>query len=141
MQAIPYLGFDGRCAEAFRFYAGILGGEIRALMTHGESPAAGEVPASWHHLVVHAHLVAGDAQLMGGDQPSDFDGPPQGMCVNLVVDSVEESERIYAALAAGGRVTMPMETTFWAERFAMLVDRFGTPWIINSATTPAAGGS
>jgi PhnB protein len=132
MQMVPYLGFDGQCAEAFRFYHAVLGGELR-IMTHGESPMADQVPAEWRDRVLHAALVTDGAVLMGGDAPPGQGAKPQGFCVALQVDDPAEAERIYNALVEGGEATMPMQATFWAERFGMLVDRYGTPWIVNGA--------
>lgn len=128
MKTIPYLNFDGDCADAFRFYADVLGGEVKAMITHGDSPMAGEVPADWHHLVMHAYLQAGDVELFGGDEPPGYAAPRGGFMISLHVDSAADADRIFAALAEGGNVTMALDRTFWAERFGMLVDRFGTPW-------------
>jgi PhnB protein len=92
--------------------------------------------------------IADEVVLMGGDFPPDYDHPrPSGFCVSLHVDDAAEADRIYAALLEGGRVTMPIERTFWAERFGMLVDRFGIPWMVNyegsvmyDAAAPAPAG-
>lgn len=149
MKTIPYLNFDGDCAEAFRFYADVLQGELQAMISHGDTPMAGEVPPDWHPLIMHAYLVADDVVLMGGDRPPGWETGTQGFSVSLHVDSAEDAERIFGRLVEGGEVTMPMERTFWAERFGMLVDRFGTPWMVNyegsvqyaSPTPTPAGGS
>ncbi|HEV2131294.1 MAG TPA: VOC family protein [Longimicrobiaceae bacterium] len=132
MRIDPYLNFDGDCAEAFRFYEQLLGGEIDTMMTHGESPIANEVPPEWHPRILHASLRLGDALLMASDAPPDRYQPPQGNYVSLLVEEPREAERIFHALAEGGRVTMPFEKTFWASGgFGMVTDRFGTPWMIN----------
>jgi PhnB protein len=131
MKSIPYLSFDGECAEAFRFYADVLRGEVQAMISHGDSPIAGEVPPQWHPRIMHAYLVADEVVLMGGDRPPGWEDGARGFSVSLHVDSAEEAERIYGALLEGGEVTMPMERTFWAERFGMLVDRYGVPWMVN----------
>lgn len=130
MQTVPYLTFAGDCEAAFRFYERILGGKAE-IQTHGESPMAGEVPPAWHSLVLHAYLSTGGAVLMGSDSPPDRHEKPQGVSVSLHVESPAEAERIFAALAEGGTVTMPMAETFWSPRFGMLVDRFGIPWMVN----------
>lgn len=127
----PYLNFPGTCAEAFRFYETTLGGTIDMMMTHGESPIAGEVDPAWADLVLHVTLRVGDAVIMGSDAPPEMYQKPQGLYVSIGVHSVAEAERIYAAFSDGATIVMPMEKTFWAERFAMLVDRYGTPWMIN----------
>ncbi|MDQ3557459.1 MAG: VOC family protein [Gemmatimonadota bacterium] len=130
MQFTPYLNFDGQCAEAFRFYEQVLGGELE-MQTHGDSPIAGEVPPETHDLILHARLKVGDALLMASDSPSEHYEKPQGLYVSIQVDDPADAERIFHALAENGKVTMPIEKTFWAERFGMLVDRFGTPWMVN----------
>lgn len=131
MRVIPYLNFDGQCAEAFRFYERVLGGTIEAMMTHGDSPIAGDVPSEWHDRIMHARLVVRGQVLMGSDSPPGHHHTPQGMSVSLHVDDPADAERIFHALAEDGTVTMPIQRTFWAERFGMLVDRFGTPWMVN----------
>jgi PhnB protein len=90
-----------------------------------------EMDAGWEGKILNAHLVSGDAEIMGSDLPPGSATKPQGMYVSLHVDSRTDAERIYGVLAEGGRVSMPLDRTFWAERFGMLVDRFGTPWMIN----------
>jgi PhnB protein len=132
MQAHPYLNFDGQCAEAFRFYERVLGGRIEMMMTHGESPIAGEVPPDWHEAIMHARLVVGDAVLMASDSPGGHYQKPEGMYVSLQIDDAAEAERVFHALAEDGTVTMQFEPTFWAAvGFGMLRDRFGIPWMIN----------
>jgi PhnB protein len=131
MQIDPYLSFDGRCAEAFRFYEQLLGGTIEGMQTHGDSPIAAEVPSGWHDRVLHARLVVDGQVLLGSDSPPEHHQKPQGMYVALNVDGAADAARIFHALAEGGTVTMPFGETFWAAGFGMVVDRFGTPWMIN----------
>jgi PhnB protein len=131
MQVNAYLTFDGRCEEAFRFYAECLRGTITAMHRHAGSPAEGHVPAEWGEKIMHARLAAGDGVLMGSDAPPGHYQAPQGFSVSLNVADPAEAERVFAALAAGGTVRMPIQPTFWALRFGMLVDRFGTPWMVN----------
>ena len=131
MQLNPYLMFDGRCEAAFAFYAQCLGGEIVAMITNGESPVADQVPSERHDKILHARLVLGDQVLMGSDAPPEHHEEPQGFSVTLGVDDPVEAERIFGALAEDGTVRMPLQETFWAVRFGMLVDRFGIPWMVN----------
>ena len=138
MQLNPYLTFDGRCEQAFKFYAKVLGGEIAAMIPHEGTPAEGHVPADWKKKIMHARLTVGDKVLMGSDAPPDrYDGGMKGFSVTLGVDKPKEAERIFDALADKGKVTMPIQETFWAQRFGMLVDQFGTPWMINCEKKPA----
>ena len=131
MQLNPYLMFNGNCEAAFRFYEKVLGGKIEAMTPHEGTPAAEHVSAEWQDMIMHARLLVGDAVLMGSDSPPEMFETPQGMRVSLHVDDPAEAERIFHALAEGGSVLMPVQETFWAHRFAMLTDRFGTPWMIN----------
>jgi PhnB protein len=131
MQLSPYLRFNGQCEAAFKFYERSLGGKIEAMMTHEGTPAAGQVPADWRKKILHVRLVVGDQTLMGSDCPPDRYEKPQGFSVSLDVKTPAEAERLFLALAEGGTVQMQLQQTFWAARFGMVVDRFGTPWMIN----------
>jgi len=126
----PYLGFNGNCAEAFKFYAEVLGGEL-LLLTYADTPMASDFPGELGQRIIHASLKNGEQLLMGGDAPPDRKCEVQGITVNLGFADVAESERVFHALCEGGTVDMPLEKTFWAERFGMLTDRFGIPWMIN----------
>ena len=131
MRFTPYLSFDGRCAEAFAFYEQLFGGGIAMIMKWGESPIADQVPPEWGGKVMHATLEVDGAQLAGADDPPASYRKPQGFWVTLDIGEPAEAERIFAGLAEGGEVRMPLAETFWARRFGMAVDRFGTPWMIN----------
>ncbi|MFL5383218.1 MAG: VOC family protein [Longimicrobiaceae bacterium] len=131
MQISPYLNFDGRCAEAFRTYERVLGGKITFMQTHGDSPMRDQVGPDWHDAVMHVSLQVGDQVIMGSDAPPPHFEKPQGFSVSIVNHDPAEAERIFAGLSEGGEVRMPMQQTFWAERFGMCVDRFGIPWIVN----------
>ena len=123
--------FHGECRAAFEFYAKVLGGKIEAMMTHEGTPAAEHVPPEWRGKIMHARLAIGDKVLMGSDSPDRSDTGMSGFSVTLGIDKPAEAERIFHALAENGTVRMPIQKTFWAERFGMLTDRFGTPWMIN----------
>jgi PhnB protein len=131
MQLIPYLGFNGQCEAAFKFYEQCLGGKIVAMMTYGDMPASEQTAPEQRGRIMHARLQAGDAVLMGGDRPQEHHEASQGFCVSIQIDDPARAERIFNALADGGQVQMPFGETFWAVRFGMLIDRFGTPWMIN----------
>jgi PhnB protein len=131
MRLNPYLSFDGNCAEAFRFYEQALRGTVVAMMTYADTPMAEETPPEMRDRIIHARLVAGDAVLMGGDAPAGQYQPMTGFSVTLNIADPDEAERVFAALAAGGTVSLAIQETFWARRFGMLVDRFGTPWMVN----------
>jgi PhnB protein len=132
MQMNPYLTFKGQCEAAFKFYEKVLGGKIVAMMPHEGTPAADHVPAEWRSKIMHARLVLDDDRvLMGSDAPPSMQEEMKGFSVTLGVDKPADAERIFHALAEDGTVRMPIQETFWAARFGMLTDRFGTPWMIN----------
>ena len=131
MHLNPYLLFNGQCEAAFRFYAQCLGGKIEGLMTHGDSPMANRVPPEWHNKILHAAMTIGDRTLMGSDLPPGEYREPKGFSISLGVKDPAEAERVFHALAENGTVTMPLQKTFWSERFGMFVDRFGIPWMVN----------
>ena len=122
-----YLNYPGNCEQAFRFYEKELGGRITTLMRHGDAPES-RVPADWKSAVLHGRLEIGNAVLMGADIPSAQ--PMRSAYVTLTIDTVEETERIYRMLSDGGEIFMKMEQTFFAKRFAMLRDKFGTSWML-----------
>jgi PhnB protein len=131
MQLIPYVAFDGTCKEAFEFYQTALRGKITFLQTFGESPMSRHMPPDAQHRIMHARLESDGATLMGSDMPPDKHGKPQAFSVAVTVRRAEEADRIFAALSEGGKIDMPMQETYFAKRFGMLTDKFGTPWIIN----------
>ena len=137
-QAIAYLAFNGNCADAMRFYAKALGGKLEVLMSGAESPMADQMPKEFAHRILHARLaLPGGGLLYAGDAPANM--PYEGIKgVSITVDyaSVAEAEKVFNALAGGGQVTMPMQAAFWAKKWGMLVDKFGTPWIVNGEPIP-----
>ena len=132
MQVNPYLSFKGDCEAAFELYARCFGAERGAIFRYGGSPMKGDVPADWSDKVMHASLKVGDQVLMAADVTPDRYEAPKGFSMSVHVDSAADAERIFHQLADGGRVLMAIEKTFWAERFGMVVDRFGVSWLINA---------
>lgn len=135
MQINPYLNFDGNCAEAMRFYQKALGGQLD-MMPFAGSPMENDIPGAYRDRIMHACLTMADGQsLMASDT-----GPwapyeaPKGIQVTLNCNSAAEGKKAYDALSQGGKVTMPLDKTFWAEAFGMFTDRFGTPWMVNAGT-------
>jgi len=126
----PYLFFNGQCEEAFKFYAECLGGNIE-MMKYAGSPAEAQVPAEWRDKILHARFTVDGQIVMASDAPPGRSKTPQGFRVSLQVDSPEKAERIFEALSERGNIEMPLERTFWAARFGMCTDRFGTPWMVN----------
>ena len=131
MQLNPHLSFNGQCQKAFKFYQQCLGGNIQTMMTHGDSPMADQVPSEWRDKILHATLIVGETALMGADVPPDSYKEPGGFSITIQINDPADAERIFGALSEGGTVTMPLQETFWAARFGMVVDRFGIPWMVN----------
>jgi len=123
-----YLNFAGKCAEAFRFYEKHLGAKVGMMMTHGQSPDQTGVSPDWRDAVLHARISIGGTELMAADIPNAE--PMRSAYLTLGMDSDSEAERIYSALAEGGKVLMPMQETFFASRFGQVRDQFGMNWMI-----------
>jgi PhnB protein len=134
VQLNPYLTFNGQCEIAFRFYEKCLGGKIVMMMTYGDSPLAAQTPLERRKHILHCSFALGDQLLAGADAPPEHYRKPQGFSVTINLDDAAEAERIFQALSENGTVQMPLQQTFWALRFGMLVDQFGTPWMINCQT-------
>ena len=127
MQLDIYVNYRGACEDAFRFYEQHLGGRISGIVRHGEQPNPG-VPAGWKDKVLHARIEIAGTVLMGADVAHAE--PMRSAYLSLSLDSEQDAERIYGLLADGGEVFMKMEKTPFANRFAMLRDRFGTSWML-----------
>jgi PhnB protein len=127
MRVDIYLNYPGTCEEAFRFYERELGGRVTVLRKHADAPNP-NLPPDWKTKILHARLELANVTVMGADIPRAE--PMRSAYVSLTLDSVAEAERVYGLLQQGGEVFMKMEETFFATRFAMLRDRFGTSWML-----------
>lgn len=137
-QAIPYLAFNGDCADAMRFYERALGAKLEVLLSGADSPMAAQIPKEFAHRIMHARLVMPDGgTLYAGDAPAHipYEGI-KGVSITLNYDTTEQAQAAFAALSDGGQVTMPMQAAFWAKAWGMLIDKFGTPWIVNGELLP-----
>jgi PhnB protein len=130
MKLHTYLNFGGNCEEAFRFYEKNLGGKIEMMMRYADQPDPKNVLPGTEKYVLYLNMTIGETQLMGSDVPPERFQPMRSVYLSLAADSSEEAERIFKLLSEGGEVFMPMEETFFAYRFGMLRDRFGTSWMI-----------
>ncbi len=136
MQVQPYLFFDGRCEEAVEFYKKALGAEVMTLMRFKESPEpqpSGMVPPGSENKIMHACLRIGDAIVMASDGRCTGQAAFQGFSLSLTAPDIAAADRLFAALADGGRVQMPLTKTFWSPRFGMVADRFGVAWMVSLA--------
>ena len=130
MQIQPYLFFDGRCDEAIEFYRRVLGAEVTMLMRFKESPDPGSVPAGGEDKVMHANLRIGESTVLTSDGHGLGQPSFQGFALSVTADDEAQVERIYAGLADGGQVQMPLAKTFFSARFGMVADRFGVSWMV-----------
>jgi PhnB protein len=127
-----YLNFPGNCEEALNFYQRHLGAKITARMTWDEQPGGCQgVPDGWNTKIMHAAFTIGESLLMASDCPPSHYEAPKGIAITLNLSDPAEAERVFAALSEGGSVQMPLDKTFWAEKFGLVTDRFGIPWMVN----------
>jgi PhnB protein len=134
MQLDIYVNYRGKCEEAFRFYEQHLGAKVTGLIRHGEQPNP-QLPPDWSDKVLHARIEIAGTVLMGADVPHAE--PMRSAYLSLSLDSEQDAERIYQVLYDGGEIFMKMEQTPFANRFAMLRDRFGTSWMLLHQPNPA----
>lgn len=129
----PYLNFNGNTEEAFNFYRSIFGGEFAALMRFGETEGCENMPEHEKNGIMHVALQIGSTILMGTDVPSSMQQVTFGSSVSLCtsVESREEADRVFNALAEGGKIGMPMADMFWGDYYGMLTDKFGIQWMIS----------
>jgi PhnB protein len=130
MKLHTFLNYGGNCEQAFRFYEQHLGGKITMMMTQGQQPNPNEVPPDRKNAILHARISIGETEIMGADVPPERFQPMRSVYLSLTVSSIDEAARIYALLSDGGEIFMPMQETFFAIRFGMLRDKFGTSWMI-----------
>ena len=130
MRLHTYLNYGGNCADAFRFYEQHLGGTITMLMKHGDAPDQSQVRPELKDTVLHARMTIGGTEISAADVPPDRFQPMRSAYLSLSLDSAQDVERVYALLADGGQLFMPIQETSFATRFAMLRDKFGTSWML-----------
>lgn len=131
MKLVTYLNYGGNCAEAFRFYEKHLGAKITFMMTHEQNPEAHNLPPEMKDKVLHARIEIGDTALMASDMAPEANFQPmRSVYLSLSVDSSAEADHLYALLSDGGQVFMKMGETFFAHRFGMCRDKFGTSWMV-----------
>jgi PhnB protein len=131
MQMNPYLSFNGQCEAAIKFYVQCHGGQLGAIFRYAGTPFADQVPADWQDKVMHGSVTVGEQLLAGADVATERYEAPKGFSLSLQMKDPAEAERIFHELGKDGKVTVPLEKTFWAERFGAVVDRFGIQWLIN----------
>lgn len=131
LEVSAYVSFKGDCEAAFKYYVEELGAKPGLLFSYANSPMADVVPDGWESKIMHGSVTIGGNLLEGADAPPERYEKPQGFALSLNVATAEEAERVFEKLEDGGKVLYPIARTFWSERFGMVVDRFGIPWMIN----------
>ena len=135
MKVLANIDFDGDCREAFTAYARILGGKVRAMISHRDMPEMTDnVPEDRKDRILHAWIDIGDHALMGQDM-QDFSGR-KGMSVTVAADTVEDARRVFDYLVEGGAAAIPFGPQPWSKGFGLLTDRFGVTWVVDTAGEP-----
>ena len=135
MKVDPYVYYDGNCEAALKFYEEALGAKTLTMMRYDGTPACAQMPADMKSKVLHARFAVGDVVVMASDCPPDRYTKPEGQALALGVDKPADAERLFHSLAEGGIVTMPIDKSFFAERFGMVTDKFGVPWMVSCETS------
>ena len=132
MQLEPYIFFYGRCEEALEFYKKAIGGTYEASRFEG-SPMADHVPADFKNKIMHATFKGQGFEFMAADgQPGKTVKPDEGnISLSLATSDEAEGQRVFAALAEGGKVDMALADAFWGGKFGQVTDKFGTEWMIS----------
>ena len=131
MEPTIYLSFNGNCLEAMNFYAETLGGTVFGIFRNGDAPRPEDRMPGGDDMIMNMSLKLGNTTVMASDAPPEWYSKPQGFFVTISPASMDEFDRVYTALSKDAQAVMmePAET-FWADRFAMFTDRFGTPWML-----------
>jgi PhnB protein len=132
----PYLFFNGRCEEALDFYRGAVGAEVEMLSRFKNAPEPGMTQPGMENKVMHVSFRIGETLLMASDGRCDGKLRFEGFSLSVVVPDEKKAESIFKALSAGGKITMPLEKTFWAPKFGMVEDKFGVGWMVSVQHKP-----
>lgn len=132
MQLSPYLVFAGQCEAAFQFYEKLFNAKITSITRINETPEAEHFPADFQDKVAHASINIAGQEVQASDATSQYYQKPRGTSLFVALDTPEEVERVFNALADNGEIAMPLEETFYANKFGAVVDRFGTPWMLGN---------
>ena len=130
MKISPYLHFDGRCDEAIEFYQKALGAELQFMVRFKENPEPQYNPPGMDEKIMHANLLIGETQIMVSDGRCMGDAKFEGITLSIEAADAAEADRLFNALAEGGKVIMPQSQTFFSPRFGMVADKFGVHWMV-----------
>jgi len=135
----PYLNFNGNAEEAFNFYRSVFGGEFQTIMRYNDMPEHAPAGAGGSERIMHVALpISKETMIMGCDRPEAYGPGTRGdnFHVSIQPGSEQETKRIFEALSAGGKITMPLEKAFWGAYFGMFTDKYGIQWMVNYNTNP-----
>jgi PhnB protein len=130
----PYLFFGGRCEEAIEFYKSAIGAQVEMMLRFNEAPEpppADMLAPGFDKKIMHSSFKVGQTTLMASDGCSEAETGFNGFSLSITVPTVEEAKQVFAALSAGGKVTMPLDKTFWSPCYGMLEDKFGLGWMVS----------
>jgi PhnB protein len=130
MKVQPYLFFNGRCDEAIAFYTKAVGAELAMLARFKDSPNPDQCGPGWADKVMHAELKIGDSTILASDGRGESKTDFENFALTIIVNDPPTAERIFASLADGGKVLMPVAKTFYSPAFGMLTDKFGVMWMV-----------
>ena len=131
MELAPYIMFDSNCEEALNFYAKAMDGKIVDIMRFGDMPGENPMSDADKKKVMHSNFEAGKIKFMASDNPMGTSGQGGLVHLSLHFEDGDRQEKVFNALAEGGKVTMPLQDTFWGARFGMLQDKYGVNWMFN----------
>jgi len=131
----PYLNFPGTTEEAFNFYKSVFGGEFITLQRFKDTPEAARIPAVERDKIMHISLPIGEGNILMATDTMESMGhsvtPGTNFHISVGTSSEEEAKKIFNALSAGGKVTMPLDKMFWGAYFGMCTDKFGIQWMVS----------
>jgi len=129
---VPYLNFEGNGFEALAFYEKALNGKILFSQSFGDSPMGAQTPDDYKNKLMHGSLRAGELMFMASDTPPHYEVKRgNNISLSLNFNTIDEMEKVFNGLSEGGNVVMPLQETFWAERFGLLTDKYGINWMFN----------
>jgi PhnB protein len=130
----PYLFFGGRCEEAIEFYKSAIGAQVEMMLRFSEAPEpppADMLAPGFEKKIMHSSFKVGQTTLMASDGCSAEETGFNGFSLSITLPTIDEAKKVFAALSEGGKVTMPLDKTFWSPCYGMLEDKFGLGWMVS----------
>ena len=133
MELEPYLFFYGRCEEALNFYKDVFGGEISSVHRFEGSPMEAQLPPNFKNKIMHANFKSPDLKFMASDGKPGQAQTEGNVSLSLATEDAAEGERVFNALAQGGKISMPFQDVFWGGKYGALTDKFGIDWMMTAS--------